>query len=243
MQTEQVKNKYNKDVLGKYQGKYEEERWFKNDIQKAGYIMTLNAIRKHALKSKYAACLELGPGHGTWTKELLDFQPEAKYTLVDISRAMINLAQARLGEKENISYVESDFLNFRAESRYDFFFSIRAIEYIPEKGKVIRKISDLLKPGGKGFIITKTPKYLRHKLLGRAVPEFHSGQIAPQALKKMLVQNNCTAIKIYPATLSWPFWRSAQMNLLLYNILGDNELNFVSKFFSESYCVVFEINK
>ena len=239
MQTEQVKNKYNKDIENKYNGDYERERWFKNDIQKAGYEMTLNAIKKHAFANAYASCFELGPGHGTWTKELLKHNNKASYDLLDISSEMLRLVKERFKDKENINYIESDFLEFKPKKQYDFFFSSRAIEYIPKKEEAAKKISDLIKFGGRGFIITKTPKYLRNKMLGRNISDFHSGQIAPIKLKNLFLRNNCKNIKIYPVTMSWPFWRSAKMNLLLYKIFGNCQLNLISQFFSESYCVVF----
>ena len=115
MQTEQVKNKYNKDIEYKYNGDYERERWFKNDIQKAGYEMTLNAIKKYALASNYASCFELGPGHGTWTKELLEYNNNASYDLLDISSEMLRLVKERFKGKENINYIESDFLEFNSK--------------------------------------------------------------------------------------------------------------------------------
>ncbi|MCK4539858.1 class I SAM-dependent methyltransferase [Candidatus Parcubacteria bacterium] len=240
MQTEQVKNKYNKDIKGKYNNKYEQERWFKNDIQKAGYDMTLNAIKKHAFASAYVSCFELGPGHGTWTKELLEYSDKANYDLLDISSEMLRLVKERFKDRENINYIESDFLEFKPEKQYDFFFSSRVIEYIPKKEEVIKKISDLIKPRGRGFIITKTPKYLRDKMLGRKIDDFHSGQIAPEKLMELFKKNNCKNIKIYPVTMSWPFWRSAKMNMLLHKTFGNHRLNLISQFFSESYCVVFD---
>lgn len=239
MQTNDVKNKYNQDIAGKFNNEYEKERWFKNGIQKAGYEMTLGAIKKFALQKEFASCFELGPGHGTWTKELLEFQPHAEYLLLDISSAMLALAQARFQDKNNIEYLENDFLQFESAHQYEFFFSSRALEYIPDKEKAVKKIADLIVPGGRGFVITKTPKYLRNQILGRIISEFHSGQIAPAALKKLLANNNCVEIKIYPVTMSWPFWRSARMNLLLCKLFSNRALNFVSRFFSESYCVVF----
>ena len=184
MQTEQVKNKYNKDIEDKYNGDYERERWFKNDIQKAGYEMTLSAIKKRALGRVYSSCFELGPGHGTWTKELLEYNGGASYDLLDISSEMLKLVSDRFKDKKNINYIEGDFLEFKPEKQYDFFFSSRAIEYIPEKEDVVKKISNLISSGGRGFIITKTPKYLRNKALGRKINDFHSGQITPKRLNR-----------------------------------------------------------
>ena len=121
MQTEDVKNKYNADIVNKFNNKYEQERWFKNDIQKAGYDMTLSAIKTHALVKLYQSCFELGPGHGTWTKELFGYQPGADYTLLDISSAMLGLVKDRFKGNSNFNFIESDFLQFTTEKKFDFF--------------------------------------------------------------------------------------------------------------------------
>jgi len=237
MKTEQVKEYYNKKL--KNLDSYEQKRWFANDIQKAGHEMTLASIEKHALNDKFTSCLELGPGHGTWTEELLRVNPDANYILLDISSEMLDSVKKRFENKNNIKYVEGDFLKFETENRYEYFFSSRAIEYIPETKKVIEKIVNSLKDEGSGFIITKTPKYLRARLLGRKVAEFHSGQIDPNKLAKEFKRQNCKA-ELFPVTMSFPVLKSPKLNLFLYKIFSNFKLNFVSQFFSESYCIKFK---
>lgn len=232
-----IKQHYNEKI--KESPNYERERWFADDIKRSGYDMTLSAIRRHVLPVEFSSCLELGPGAGTWTKELLAARPDARFDLVDISKEMLGLVRRRFADKHNINYFESDFLAFDPEKQYDFFFSSRAIEYIPDKDAVARKICALIKPGGRGFIITKTPKYLRNKILGRAIPEMHRGQIAPGKFAELLAKYGAEDIAVYPAAMSWPFWRSAKMNLMLYQIFGGRKLNFFSKFFAESYAIGF----
>ena len=156
MNTDKVKEKYNSDIQNKYKDGYESERWFSNEVQKANYYMTLNRIKKLALPINFNICLELGPGHGTWTKELLKTHKKARFDLVDISGEMLRLVKERFRDKDNINYIEGDWLVYKLNAKYDFFFSIRAIEYIPQKEKVVEKIMSSLKHHGTGFIITKT---------------------------------------------------------------------------------------
>ncbi len=247
MKNIEVGKKYNQDIQQKFKGNYEHYRWFKNGISRAGYEMTLKTIKRHLKDEQFfystdkpLLALELGPGHGTWTKEILKMLAPIELDLVDISAEMLKLARQRFGNKNNIHYFQSDFLAFKAGKQYDLFFSVRALEYIEPKAEAIKKISSLLRPGGFGFIITKTPKYWRSKILRRPLKDLHKNQISPLKLKRLLRQNGFLSVKIYPAAMSWPFWPSARMNLRLYRLFGGLPLNFISQFFAESYCVCFK---
>ncbi len=240
METGKVRGFYNRSVPGKYANNYEHERWFKNDIQRAGYSMTLEAIRHSLAGIDYEDCLELGPGAGTWTEILLGLRPDARYDLVDISSAMLDLARKKLGEKANIRFIEADFLQLAPEMKYDLFFSSRAIEYLPDKAAVSGKIAGLLRPGGAGFIITKEPHYLRQKLLGRSVPELHRGQIAHNQLARMLESCGLEIIRIRPATVSVPAIKSPGLNKLAFRLLSRFPINPLSRVLSESYCIMFK---
>jgi len=147
-----------------------------------------------------------------------------------------------LSRYDNIRFFESDFLRFSPAGQYDFFFSSRAIEYFPDKKALIGKISGLLKSGGQGFIITKTPKYLINKILGRKPPKLHRGQISPRALKSLLRESGCRDMEMYPVTMSFPIFKSVFMSELLHKIFYRRKLNFISQFFSESYSVKFTKN-
>ena len=239
MDNKEVKNIYNKTVKGRALGDYEYWRWFRNKIQKAGYEMTLASIRKHIGAINFSHCLELGQGQGTWTNELIKFCPKANFDLVDISKEMLKLAQHRFADKNNIRYFEEDFLEFRSDKKYDFFFSSRVIEYISDKELMVKKILDLLNYRAGGFIITKTPKYLRNKLLGRVIPRLHQGQIQPKGLVQLLKKYGADNIEIYPVTMSFPILRFSYLNKLLHRIFYKHKLNFISKFFAESYCIKF----
>ncbi|MBI4836918.1 MAG: methyltransferase domain-containing protein [Candidatus Portnoybacteria bacterium] len=140
----------------------------------------------------------------------------------------------------NVRYFETDFLDFKPDKQYDLFFSSRALEYISDKKEAVLKVAGLLKSGGRGFIITKTPKYLRAKLLGREIPELHQGQIAPRKLKQLLSETGFKNIEIYPVAMSLPLLKSSKLNRLLFRIFYKFRLNFLSQFFAESYCVKFE---
>ncbi|MEX0933937.1 MAG: class I SAM-dependent methyltransferase [Candidatus Paceibacterota bacterium] len=237
MDEEIVKEKYN-EVKGT---DYEKVRWFSNNVAKGMYEMTKESIRRHTLQKtgSFQHYLEVGPGPGTWTKLFIEKYPKAEYDLVDISREMLGLAKNNLPESSQINFYEKNFSNFIGDEKYDFFFSSRALEYFSNKEKIIKKITSLLKEGGDGFIITKTPKYWANKLLRRKTNSFHSGQICWQELVSLLEKNGCTISGVYPVTVSFPFLKSARLSRLLFKVLSPLPMNFLSDIFSESYCVKF----
>ena len=242
MNQEEVKEKYNKDILDKFKSDYEYNRWFKNPILKAGYDMTKNTIENLLLSEKlhFQNYLELGPGAGTWTKPFLEKNSHAQFDLVDISREMLSLAKEALSKYKNVNYFESDFLQFGSQKKYDFFFSSRVIEYFTHKDSFTEKLSSLMVAGGTCFLITKTPKYLRYKLLDRKIVNFHQNQIQPKDLKKVLEKNGFSEFEFYPVTMYFPGMKSASLNRLVYKIFHRFRLNFLSQFFSESYSVKFK---
>ena len=239
MENEQVRNIYNKKIKDEYKREYEYNRWFKDAIRKAGYDMTLDTIKKHVVNENFHRCLELGPGHGTWTSVIIESKPDIKMDLVDISKEMLELVRERFKNRNNLKFFESDFLDFDSQDKYDYFFSSRALEYIDDKEKAVKKIMGLLNENGKGFIITKTPKYLRNKILRKKISDFHKGQIEPAELVKLLNKNGVESIEIYPVAMSFPILKSVKVNMFLFNLFSKINLNIISKFFTESYCIKF----
>jgi len=240
MQTKDFKDIYNNVVKDKFKGDYEYNRWFKDVLARSGYEMTRQAIERHFLSGlEFTNYLEVGPGPGTWTALFLEKNNQARFSLVDISAEMLKLAKEKLAAYQQINFFETDFFEFLDNNRYDLFFSSRAIEYFPDKNEFLKKISNLLVGGGKGFIVTKTPRYWSYKIMGREVPAMHRGQISPREMEKLLLKNNFTKIGFYPAVMIFPFLKSAWLNRILYKIFGGFRLNFLSQQFCESYCVKF----
>lgn len=241
-----IKNYYNKTVSKDLYGKYEYDRWFKTPQQKAGYDMTLKVVINRVLpflSSQKLKILEVGPGPGTWTKLLFKQCPQAEFDLVDISKEMLKVAKEELFQyKINANFFEADFLDFQTYKKYDVFFSCRAIEYMKDKEKLVKEISDLLSSGGQGFIITKVPHYFRQRVFGKSVPKMHRDQITPSLLKKYLIKYGFSEIEVYPVitNFSMTFAKSLWGNWFLFNLFYKKQINFISKFFSESYLIKFK---
>lgn len=240
METGEFKDIYNNIVKEKFKGDYEYHRWFKDESARAGYEMTKQAIERHCLADcEFNNYLEVGPGPGTWTKLFLEKNSRARFSLVDISAEMLKLAGEKLSAYKQVDFFETDFLKFSSAGRHDLFFSSRAIEYFPDKNRFVGQVSGLLSEGGRGFIITKMPRYWSYKIMGRKVPEMHKGQISPDELRKILAGNNFMDIAFYPVAMTLPFLKSARLNKILYKMAGGSQLNFLSRQFCESYCVKF----
>lgn len=241
----QVRDTYNKLVGEKLHGDYEYDRWFKNPGLKAGYDMTKDTIEEFVLpemkKMRVKKIFELGPGAGTWTELILGTIPATHLDLLDISREMLKVSKNRLNRlSDKIDFIEADFLDYEVKERYDAFFSCRVLEYLNDKAKAVKKISELLIKDGQGYIITKTPHYFRQKIAGRKLPLFHQGQISPQRLKKLLQQQGMRNIRIYPVTMHLCLFNIIEGNRFLYKMFGKKPLNWFSQFFSESYLVKFK---
>lgn len=233
--------KFYGNIRGKFGDDYEYRRWFSSPLAQAGYAMTLRSITRHCFEKdwSFTKYLELGPGAGTWTRLFIEKNPKAHFDLVDISHEMLSFAKEKLEKYEQVTYYESDFIQFISKDHYDIFFSSRAIEYIPDKDAAVAKIAELLRSGGRGFISTKAPKYIRSKLIGRGISSLHQGQISPRDLVALLKSHHFTDIACYPVTMYVPALHSPRLNTLLHSLCFWMKLNWFTELFSESYCVTF----
>lgn len=242
MTVSDAKEFYNERMPKKFGADYEYERWHKDPIREAGYVLTKEAIERHVLSRddlNPRRVLEVGPGPGVWTKYLLAQFPDAQFDLLDISGEMLDRARGVLGDNPRIRYIESDILAFVPDVTYDLFFASRILEYVEDKQAFAQKIFTLLAPGGEGFLITKMPHYRRERFLGRRTNDLHKGQVSPVALKDIFHTSGFIDLDIFPVTASVPLFHSAFLNRRLGRILGQSQLGPFGMFFAESYCLLF----
>ena len=232
---------YNETMPQKLGGDYESARWEKTPLLAAQYRMMTDMLDRLVIPIAHRTShtLEVGPGPGTWTNLLLEANPGAQYTLVDISKEMLTQAREGLAGHTNVTFVESDLLAFESSQPFDFFFSSRAIEYMPDKRAVARKIASLLAPCAQGAIITKMPKPWLNRLRSRQVSTLHTGQIMPRNLARILKESGLIVDKIRIATATLPGFGSARANSLVYTLLKHLPLFFSLSLFAESYIVIF----
>ncbi len=238
MKNEAIADFYNQ-IDQKFGSDYEKERWFRNPVTQSHFRMTTSALTDALKDISFKKCLEVGPGAGTWTKLLLLKEPNAQFTLLDISEKMLSMAKDNVGMRENVAYVTSDFLKYTEEDSNDLFFSSRAIEYFDDQGAAVLKIPSLMSGGGEGIIITKNPRYWAYKLLGRRIPEMHRTQISAARLKALLTESGLHVTSVRPATVTVPFFKSARLNDVAFKLLRTSWIPFIHSIFAESYLIRF----
>ena len=95
--------------------------------------------------------LDVGAGTGLMSAFFHEKYPDAKITLVDISKDMLKKAEERFDGNQNVSFLNADFATVDLpENHYDVVVSGLAIHHLPDelKQQLFGKIARTLKPGG-----------------------------------------------------------------------------------------------
>lgn len=98
-----------------------------------------------------ARILELGPGGGRWTAELLKYNP-TRLALVDIAEKCISICKERFAERKDIEYYINDgqSIPIPGEKCFDMIWSFDCLVHV-ERDEIISYFNDfrrLLAPGG-----------------------------------------------------------------------------------------------
>jgi SAM-dependent methyltransferase len=100
-----------------------------------------------------ARYLEVGGGHALYIREAVQAIPNAVFDLVDISGSSIELARG-LCSSDRVSFHSRDIFEFGHESQYDFVTMGEVIEHVEAPLNLLRRVRQLLKPGGRSYITT-----------------------------------------------------------------------------------------
>lgn len=95
--------------------------------------------------------LDLGCGTGNITLKVLERFPKAHVTCLDLSENMMEIAQEKLSEYDNVEYVVGDFTQIEITEKYDAIISSLALHHIPndkEKEEMYKAIYDALTISG-----------------------------------------------------------------------------------------------
>jgi SAM-dependent methyltransferase len=98
--------------------------------------------------------LDVGCGPGFYAAELLGVVgPEGGVVAVDNSDAMLALAAARVGERDNVEFERADATALPlADASFDAALSVQVLEYVPELAAALGEIRRALRPGGRAVI-------------------------------------------------------------------------------------------
>lgn len=237
LDTDYVKSRYGTEIGKKYSGHYEFNRWFINKRAWMDYCMTYRSILHHTQNVGFETCFELGPGPGTWTRLLYRSNPNAEFTLLDISSEMKKQFYLEMRSCENISYKIGNFMEYDYDRKYDLFFSSRAFEYLPDKEDAIRRIGGLLNTGGICIIATKNPELLALKSNRR--DKLHSAQISASEFRALLGKFGFSSVRVFPVVARLPIMDRFVLRLSMRAF--ERSYKRESKkipFYAESYVVV-----
>jgi len=94
---------------------------------------------------------DLGAGSGLFSERVFSSFPDARFTLYDTSRKMLDLARGRFaGHSDRFTFVDQRLERFSEAQRFDLVISSLAIHHLEHAGQqsLFRRISGALRPGG-----------------------------------------------------------------------------------------------
>lgn len=129
-------------------GEAENKLWFDEAAQVRDVLHSL---------PRQGHILELAPGTGIWTQELLKLSD--KITAIDASPEMIEINKAKV-QSDKVTYVQTDLFEWQPTQEYDMiFFSFWLSHVPPEKlDGFLQKVNQALKIGGVVFMVDSKRK-------------------------------------------------------------------------------------
>lgn len=136
-----------KEQFGNVSKQYDSQREFLipcfNDFYTA--CMPLVKSLTHA-----KTVLDIGAGTGLFSQFIYSEKPDLKYTLLDVSGKMLDVAKERFEGRSNFEYIELDFGKEPLPGKYDLIISGLAIHHLEDadKAKLYKNIYQALNDGG-----------------------------------------------------------------------------------------------
>lgn len=144
--------------------------------------------------------LDAGCGRGGWALELASRRPQWQVIGVDKEEECIKTAESarsRLG-LDNVSFIASDFLDFRPIELFDVTLSIASAHYLVEAGKgteLFDRFHTWLKPGG--LLLLLGPRKGNETPLVNWLPRFQGKTFASDELIQLCRNRRFTVEAIY----------------------------------------------
>ena len=116
----------------------------------------LNYFRRNlpGYRNKIRSHLEIGGGHGLYTKEALTLlNADVKMDLLDISGSSLKLARQMIGPSR-VNYTLKDVFDYGAENKYDFVTIAEVIEHVEKPKAMLERVRQLLDGDGAAFLTT-----------------------------------------------------------------------------------------
>ncbi len=128
MEIENIKDRFNLVAQ-----KYDNQRRFFIPCFDDYYQTSISFLS--SIKSDFNSILDLGAGTGLLTKFLYEKFPNAKYTLVDISDQMMDIAKQRFANMDNFSFLITDYSKELPINQFDLITSALSIHHLDNDSK------------------------------------------------------------------------------------------------------------
>ena len=127
------------------------ESWTPGEVWRQAILN--QALRPHLESAQ--RILEIGPGGGRWTTELIASKPSELH-LVDLTRTALDLCSERFGELPGLQLHQNDgaTLPFLDDDSIDLLWSFDVFVHIekPEVASYFAEFARVLRPGAKGIV-------------------------------------------------------------------------------------------
>jgi ubiquinone/menaquinone biosynthesis C-methylase UbiE len=112
------------------------------------YISSVSLLKQY--KTDFISIVDLGAGTGLLTKVIYDLFPNANYTLIDVSKDMLNIAKDRFKGLNNFDFLEGNFSENIPINNCDLICSALSIHHLENdmKEKLYKKIYGKLSKNG-----------------------------------------------------------------------------------------------
>ena len=202
-------------------GYYRRLRWEGTRLARFEHWLTQTTLEEELGEDRVGRALELGCGPGTWTPLLAE--RATAVTALDLSPGMLEQARATV-EWGNVAFINGDAARFSDPDGYDLVLSARVLEYIPEWATIVHHLRELVRPGGRAVLVTKTrfsvwrgtgrarwfvayPKRFAKRILhGPQQVDFWQRHIGVAAMTRALNEAGFTDIKVRPVIFGLPIF-------------------------------------
>lgn len=114
------------------------------------YNMALSVMDAIGSKKPQPRILDLGTGTGLFAAMVLHQFPDAEMTLVDLSEQMLDAARKRFAGKNNVHFIQDDYITHEWKEPFDMVVSGLSIHHLSDEQKqqLFTRIFNILEPGG-----------------------------------------------------------------------------------------------
>ncbi|MFA4819884.1 MAG: class I SAM-dependent methyltransferase [Candidatus Aenigmatarchaeota archaeon] len=192
-----------------------DRQWKGSPVSEFDHLCTKDSLLNLLEPSVNDSVLEIGCGLGIWTRCVGGKCRDI--TAVDISKNMIQKAKKNTNMRRDTKFVVSDFLSFKSKKKFDKIFAVRSFEYLDNIEDGLKKVREMLWPGGKFVIITKSKPcmwdFVYHERWKRS--GFKQNKVPFIKMRELLRSLGFVNIRMYSVVIRFPIFRGGNMEVPL----------------------------